>query len=83
MGKPKMLLPFGSATVIENVLIQTALSDIDKTIVVLGANAQKIGDQIAAFNVEEVENTSYEKGMLTSVQSGIKALPPEATAATP
>jgi molybdenum cofactor cytidylyltransferase len=81
MGKPKMLLPFGFSTVIESVVIQSAMSDTDETIVVLGANANKIQDQLGDYAIKTVENKAWEDGMLTSVQAGINTLPEDASAA--
>jgi molybdenum cofactor cytidylyltransferase len=76
-----MLLPFGFSTVIESVVIQSAMSDTDETIVVLGANANKIQDQLGDYAIKTVENKAWEDGMLTSVQAGINTLPEDASAA--
>ena len=46
MGSPKLLLPFESKTLIETVVSNTIRSEVDKTLIVLGCNAEKIADKI-------------------------------------
>ena len=74
-GRPKALLEFQGRTFLERVL--TAISDagISTTAVVVGRHRDEIA---AAYSQRSlvVFNPDYEKGMSTSVQAGIRALPP-------
>jgi xanthine/CO dehydrogenase XdhC/CoxF family maturation factor/CTP:molybdopterin cytidylyltransferase MocA len=75
MKKPKLLLPFGDRSIIETVVDHAGRSAIGKTIVVLGANHEAIGKQIRNYPVETVYNSQYKKGMFSSVQCGLRAVP--------
>lgn len=73
MKKVKMLLPFGNQTIIETV-VKTALnSKVTHTIVVTGANAEQITQQVKHLPVDVTFNRDYEEGMLSSVQCGINS----------
>jgi molybdenum cofactor cytidylyltransferase len=75
MGTPKLLLPFGGATVIESVVKSVISSKVDETLVVLGSNRRQIKEKIRRFPVETVYNPRYRSGMLSSVWRGLQALP--------
>jgi len=79
MGKPKALLPFHGRTFLENILDTISHSTIEHTIVVIGHHRQDIERSIKGFEV--VFNPDYEKGMTTSFQAGIRALPWDAAGA--
>jgi molybdenum cofactor cytidylyltransferase len=81
MGRPKQLLPYGSKTILETVLENVLSSPVDRTLVVLGAAAELISPHLARYPVDVVLNADYRSGMLSSVQCGIRALPPAARAA--
>ena len=80
MGTPKLLLPFGEKTMIELLLEEVLRSKSDKTMVVLGAEKEKIERIISRLPVTTVVNTRYEDGMLSSIQAGFEALPDEVEA---
>lgn len=75
MGKPKLLLPFGEKTIIETVIENVIKSKVEKILVVLGSNRDKIEKKIKTFPVEIAVNPNFRRGMLSSVQSGFQALP--------
>jgi molybdenum cofactor cytidylyltransferase len=81
MGKPKMLLPFGEKTILESVLDTILATPVQRIMVVLGAEREKISSLISQYPVEKVFNPDFRTGMLSSVQAGFSALPPEAEAA--
>jgi molybdenum cofactor cytidylyltransferase len=81
MGEPKLLLPFRGRTIIEDVIAAAVRSPVDRTLVVLGAHADRIGALLGAYPVERAFNPDYRAGMLSSVQCGIRHLPPDARAA--
>lgn len=80
MGEPKMLLPFREKTIIETVAGNATGSLADKTFLVLGAAHVEIARKIQDLPVVTVLNPEYQKGMLSSVQKGLDAVPPSTTA---
>ncbi len=80
MGKPKMLLPWGASNIIGTVISNAVNALCDHVSVVLGADADKIVATIPDLKVEKVLNSAYRDGMLSSVQAGIRSLPPTTTA---
>ena len=69
------MLPFGKVSMIEMVVTNTLHSAIDKTLVVLGANKPAIENLLQEYPVEIVFNENYKRGMFSSVQLGIQAIP--------
>ena len=69
----KLLLQIGSEVLIRKFVKSVCGSAADAVLVVLGHEAEKIKavlqDQVLRF----VKNTCYEKGMTTSIQSGVNA----------
>jgi molybdenum cofactor cytidylyltransferase len=80
MGGQKLLLPFGDKTIIQTVIERVLASKVEKTLVVLGANREKIEDKINAYTVEIVFNADFSRGMLSSVQCGFQAVPKDVRA---
>jgi molybdenum cofactor cytidylyltransferase len=81
MGVPKLLLPYRGATIIEAVLDAVTASGADATLVVLGANRTAIRKRIRRFPVSVAVNARFREGMLSSIQTGISALPRRCRAA--
>ena len=78
MGSPKALLPSGAETFLET-LIALFSERCSPVIVVLGAHAEAIraaGTRPATY----VFNEDYARGMTTSLQCGLRAVPPDAEA---
>jgi len=76
MGVPKMLLPFNGSTMIETVIRNVTHSNVSKILVVLGEEKDAIYDKIGKLNLTCCYNENYKEGMLSSVQCGLKNLPP-------
>jgi molybdenum cofactor cytidylyltransferase len=76
MGRPKALLPFAESTFLENILAAIHASSVKSVVVVLGHHRDAIESFVRIEN--SVFNPDYEKGMITSLQTGIRALPLEA-----
>ena len=81
MGSQKLLLPYHDSSMIETVIDNVLGSRIDKVMVVLGSDSDEITRTIGQKPVEICINPQPEKGMLSSVLCGFKAIPEEATAA--
>jgi molybdenum cofactor cytidylyltransferase len=75
MGRPKALLPFRGATFVDG-LIAAFTPFCDAVIVVTGAHDREIrgGMQLPA---QVVWNPDYAGGQLTSLQTGLRAAPPD------
>lgn len=71
MGEPKQLLPFAGKPMLQCVI--DALADADERLVVLGCRAEDIAGKIHGATV--VRNPEYRRGMFSSVQAGLRALP--------
>ena len=80
MGRPKPLLPWGKRTLIEATIDGIARSLADEILVVLGAARGLIEPVIAKYHVGRVFNPHFGRGMLSSIQRGLKALPCDARA---
>lgn len=75
MKAPKMLLPFKGKTIIEKVIENVTASDVQKTMVVLGAGSEAIIKVINDLPVTQKYNENYKNGMFSSVICGLKSLP--------
>ncbi|MHC1731697.1 MAG: NTP transferase domain-containing protein [Bacteroidales bacterium] len=81
MGSPKMLLPYNDVTVIEQVINNLLDADIDRVVVVLGANREEIMKVTRSYDVFHCYNEDYKGGMLSSVKCGFYSLPQGCTGA--
>lgn len=69
----KLLLPYKGKTILETTLLNILDADINEVIVVTGFEADKITMAIQYLPVKLVYNTSYKKGMTTSIKKGVEA----------
>lgn len=82
MDQPKLLLPWGKSTIIEEVVGTIQVSGMANIIVVTGAFHQQISALLEPRHIELAFNTDFENGsMLRSLQVGLNALPDSAQAA--
>jgi molybdenum cofactor cytidylyltransferase len=72
MGRDKALLPYGDSTFLAS-LVDVFLEQLDPVVVVLGHHAEEI--RAAAAGARVVVNEDYDRGMLSSLQTGLRALP--------
>jgi molybdenum cofactor cytidylyltransferase len=76
MGQLKALLPFGSRTVIEQVLQPFLSADLSEVAVVLGHRAEEIAAVLEPLPVRLFHNPDYRLGMTSSVQVALRSLDP-------
>lgn len=81
MGEPKMLLPYKGKTIIEKVIENVLSSNIEKVLVVTGAEHETIINAISESEVTHCYNEQYREGMLSSVKCGFRSLPDNADCA--
>jgi molybdenum cofactor cytidylyltransferase len=74
MGRPKQLLPVAGRPLLEAVVAHACASRLDEVVVVLGANADRIGEQVAMGRARAIVNPDHEAGMSTSLRAGLGAL---------
>jgi molybdenum cofactor cytidylyltransferase len=75
MGQPKMLLPWGKRTVIEQVVDVLVEGEVEKIIIVTGGLKEQYEGLLSNYPVDVVFNPHYENGeMLDSLKIGIQQL---------
>ncbi|MDT8303975.1 MAG: nucleotidyltransferase family protein [Sedimentisphaerales bacterium] len=74
MGVQKLLLPFGSKTVITHIVDQLTASSVDGVHVVVGCHGERVSRELSDRPVSIVNNSHYKSGMLSSVRCGINAI---------
>jgi molybdenum cofactor cytidylyltransferase len=80
-GRCKQLTPIGGQPLLGHVLGTLRRSRIDAIVVVLGAYADEIREQVDLAGVQVVLNPDFAEGMSSSIQAGLRALPAAAEAA--
>jgi len=81
MGRPKMLLPWGELTVLENVIITFQNAGIEDIIVVTGGAHQQVEKLVHSRKVRSIFNKEFSKGeMLSSIQCGLISMNDQVTA---
>jgi molybdenum cofactor cytidylyltransferase len=82
MGQPKMLLPWGSLTVIEHVVTTFMRAGVEDIVVVTGGRREEVERVLEGYPVRTLYNRNYAAGeMLSSIQCGLADMP-ERTRAT-
>jgi molybdenum cofactor cytidylyltransferase len=75
MGQPKMLLPWGKVTIIENVVSVFMNARIEDIVVVTGGAQERLEETIKQYPVRTIHNSDYATGeMLSSLQCGLRHL---------
>jgi len=74
-GVQKLLLPFGGDTVIGRVVGQVLRSPIDRALVVVAADADRVREALAGLSPSFVTNPDPAGDMLSSVRCGLRVLP--------
>src|SRR5574342_147037 len=86
MGQPKLLLPWGKVTILEQVISVFARAGVEDIVVITGGAQERIQEIILKCSEEyparSVFNQAFEKGeMLSSIQCGLRVLADAATGA--
>jgi molybdenum cofactor cytidylyltransferase len=81
METSKLILPYRNKTIISTLIGNIRSSHVDDIIMVLGAWKKELMEEIKSLQVRTCINERYQRGMLSSVICGLKALPEEAGAA--
>lgn len=82
MGQPKMLLPWGTLTVIEHVITTCLNAGVEDIVVITGGAHEQVEKVIAQYPVRRIYNSGYANGeMLSSLQLGLMAMSNQVQAA--
>ena len=80
MGRPKPLLPWRGATLLERQVEALVDAGASHVVVVLGHEATVVVPYVVHPNAGYVINPDYRSGKATSVKAGLKAVPKDADA---
>jgi molybdenum cofactor cytidylyltransferase len=81
MGYPKPLLKVGDETFVAH-LADAMLTVVARLTIVVGAHADRVRPAIPRdVRIRVIDNPDWARGQLTSIKAGIRALPPDASAA--
>ena len=73
-GKPKQLLLFQNKTLLQNAIDAAINSEAAPVVVVLGANANEVSNEIDRSKTHMIINTEWQEGMASSVRNGLNEL---------
>ena len=74
LGRPKQLLTLEGETLLQHSLQVASASQAHPIVLVLGAQADIIKNDVDKLNLHIVQNNDWEEGMASSIRAGIKAL---------
>jgi molybdenum cofactor cytidylyltransferase len=75
MGEQKLLLPYGEGSIITTVLHHVLRSQVDSVHLILGADQERIREEVKSLPVKICFNPDHRSGMLSSVICGWRSLP--------
>ena len=70
----KLLQDLDGAPIVRRAAETLLESDVDRVVVVLGYEADRVRDALAGLALEFVDNPEYERGQATSVAAGVEAV---------
>jgi molybdenum cofactor cytidylyltransferase len=73
-GQPKQLLPFRDKTLLRTIIDAACEAGCSPVVVVIGSDGEKIHPGLAKANVMEVRNANWQRGIGSSIRSGVQAL---------
>jgi molybdenum cofactor cytidylyltransferase len=79
-GRNKLLLQLGGDSLVRRAAKAALEGCLDPVVVVLGHEADQIGEELSGLPVRAVVNPDYARGMNTSVQAGVEAVPEDVPA---
>jgi molybdenum cofactor cytidylyltransferase len=76
LGRPKQLLPYGSATLLDHVLLTARSCGFEQLLCVVGGGADAVRDAVNLSGVELVENRRFREGCSSSIGAALSAVDP-------
>ena len=74
LGKPKQLLPYKGASLLQHAVTEAIGAALTPVIVVAGSNAELIKNELTSMPVELVDNANWQSGMASSIVTGLNFL---------
>ncbi len=74
MGEAKQLISYKGKALINHIIDESKIECISRTLVVLGAHADRISRSITSDNVEIIDNPNWQEGMSSSIRVGINKI---------
>lgn len=78
LGRPKQLLPYGEATVLDRVLETARQCRFDQLLCVVGGSAEEIKATVELDGIQVVENPEFGEGCSSSIAAALTAVDPTA-----
>jgi molybdenum cofactor cytidylyltransferase len=78
LGRPKQLLPYGEATLLDHTVATARTCRFDQLIVAIGGAGEDVLDQVDLSGAEVVVNDAYGDGCSSSIAAAMGALAAEA-----
>jgi molybdenum cofactor cytidylyltransferase len=79
-GRNKLLLHLDGDSLARRAVKAALQGGLDPVVVVLGHEADRIGQELSGLPVREIVNPDYARGMNTSLRAGVEAVPEKAAA---
>ncbi len=76
LGRPKQLLPYGAATLLDHTLDTARACDLDQLVCVLGGGAEQIRETVDLSGIDVVENDRFGTGCSSSIAAALGAVDP-------
>jgi len=80
LGRPKQLLPFGDATLLDHALSVARMCDFDQLVVAIGGHADEVRAAVDLSGADVVENRAYGAGCSSSIAAALGVVDPRADA---
>jgi molybdenum cofactor cytidylyltransferase len=79
LGRPKQLLPYGGATLLDHTVTIARACEFDQLLVAVGGEAEKVRDRVDLTGADVVVNPGFGAGCSSSIAVAMEALDPRAT----
>jgi molybdenum cofactor cytidylyltransferase len=76
MGRPKQLLPFGGRSLLRHAAEVAVAAECGPVVVVLGAGADRLRQELDGLPVEVIVNSEWELGPGTSIRAAVETIEP-------
>jgi molybdenum cofactor cytidylyltransferase len=76
LGRPKQLLPYGGATLLDHALATARACRFDQLVCVLGGGAEEVRGSVDLHGTDVVENSSFGEGCSSSVAAALWLVDP-------
>jgi molybdenum cofactor cytidylyltransferase len=79
LGRPKQLLPYGGATLLDHTVATARACEFDQLIVTLGGESEKVRSRVDLTGADIVINPGFGAGCSSSIAAGMQVLDPATT----